>query len=98
MQACEEAYEEVKVPGFISPANELNDNYEQHQNDISDFDRIKTMSDTAFEDQQMLRMGSQITDHVQQDEAKEMLITELTILNNITDDQEQDIIETKNQN
>ena len=49
MQTSEEAYEEVKVPGFISPVNELNDQYEQ-QNDISDFDRIRTMSDTAFED------------------------------------------------
>ena len=50
VQSSEEAYEEVKVPGFVSPVNELNDPFEQ-QHDISDFDRIRTMSDTAFEDQ-----------------------------------------------
>ncbi len=51
MQLSEEAFEEVKVPGFVSPVNEVNEPHEIKENDISDFDRIRTLSDTAFEDQ-----------------------------------------------
>lgn len=57
INTSEEAFEEVKVPGFVSPTvvnspplNELNDDINEHRNEISDFDNIRTLSDTIFED------------------------------------------------
>lgn len=49
MQTSEEEYEEVQVPGFVSPVNELNNSYEQSRQ-VQDFDRIMNLSDTAIED------------------------------------------------